>query len=123
MTEQRQLQLKAAQKHPLNQEASRLLSLAGEVELDWTLPILQLAFLVAWQGKPETNYDSPQALMLANLEAQRTPQQIMESLEAMIQEHGEMQDNDKMGLPPNAQEAGEMILRLLQPAAIPADLR
>jgi hypothetical protein len=109
MTEQYQLQLKAAREHPLNKEASQLLSLAGEQELAETMPILQLAKMVAWEQPGEEMSD--QALYLANLEAQRTPQQILKYLETQLTDQLLPDQTPTLGDDP--QEAGTRIADLL----------
>lgn len=79
--------------------------------MEGTLHLMTLAWLAAFKDAPETRADSPDSIMLANLEAEQNPKQILTLLEALLKEY---QPEDEL-LPDNAMEAGEMILSLLRP--------
>ena len=98
----------ALETHPLNQQATRLLSLAGEPLLPEIPPVLQLAQLEI----PEGQEDSEEAMWLDSARYS-DPEEMMSLLDTELPD----------GLPENPQEAAQDILQALKPLDPNRDLR
>lgn len=95
--------------HPLNQQAQRLLSLAGVQLLPEIPPVLQLAMLAIPEGKE----DSEEAQWIQSEILCEEPSATLSLLETELPD----------GLPENPMEAAEDLLRALSPLDPNRDLR